>query len=539
MKSVQNKIDNILLEKQSKIIPSNIKKNVQIFDVIGTYEGSSSFDNVAKIFETEEEMQADKNANEGDLAVIYREEIQNMMVDTQTQFITFPETVTLTEAITGSYFCMLRSIDSSAMFDGQIQLTSTMFRFDGYSETGMIRVQYESEDGINYTRTTEVTNPIDLGTAVHVEMAEEWNDNFGYFMLIGGNTFEGLFEYKEDESKSFIVLSNEQKIEILPAVFTTNTKHILYDAVYDKSNRLTSCTLLEGNAGTTGLYFDGTNVVNGYATGYVGIYDVTCDWTKGTVIRTHRNNPAKGTVLFNSTNSLYCNFDAIYSDSTITTIAKEAKIVLHPLLYQIADTQLNAIADDVYKKVFYSQNGVETGTLTQNVSNSFADINAEIYYKLQQAYDNMEPRILTDDDKTIDKNIYFIPIKPDGTPLLDTSQVTNMQFMFYGCTNLQTIPLLDTGKVTDMVRMFDGCTNLQTIPELNTSQVTSIAGMFNNCPSLSDDSLNNILAMCTNASSYTFTKTLSFVSLSQEQAQRCTTLSNYQAFTEAGWATGY
>lgn len=124
-------------------------------------------------------------------------------------------------------------------------------------------------------------------------------------------------------------------------------------------------------------------------------------------------------------------------------------------------------------------------------------------------------------------------------PLLNTSSVTNMQYMFRNCTNLTTIPLLDTSNVTTMYGTFNSCTSLTTIPLLDTSNVTSIQDMFYNCPSLSEESLNNILAMCASATSYTGTKTLAAIGLSEEQATKCTTLSNYSAFTSAGWTTGY
>ena len=87
--------------------------------------------------------------------------------------------------------------------------------------------------------------------------------------------------------------------------------------------------------------------------------------------------------------------------------------------------------------------------------------------------------------------------------------------MFKNCSKLTTIPLLDTNKVTYMQNMFFGCTNL------------------------TDESLNNILAMCTNATSYTNTKTLKYIGLTSDQANRCKILSNYSAFTSAGWTTGY
>ena len=87
--------------------------------------------------------------------------------------------------------------------------------------------------------------------------------------------------------------------------------------------------------------------------------------------------------------------------------------------------------------------------------------------------------------------------------------------------------------------MFRNCTNLTTIPLLDTSSVTNMQNMFDICHNLSDESLNNILAMCANATSYTGTKTLKYIGLTSEQANKCKTLSNYSAFTSAGWTTGY
>ena len=285
--------------------------------------------------------------------------------------------------------------------------------------------------------------------------------------------------------------------------------------------------------------------------------------------------------------------------------------VFQYIKYFSASTQLTTVADEVYLTDFYGKNGVETGILSENISNSFADTNAEIYSKIQNQYENMEPRVLTDSDKTINKNIYFIPVKKDGTVLLDTSNVTSMVTMFQSCTNLTTIPQLDTSNVTNMVAMFESCTSLTTIPLLNTSKVTNMDSMFNactnlvtipqlntskvtrmdymfqdctnlktiplldtsnvtsmnsmfsrctnlttiplldtskvtnvnrmfgSCKKLSDDSLNIILVMCTNATNISSNKTLKYIGLTSDQANRCKTLSNYSAFTTAGWTTGY
>ena len=71
-----------------------------------------------------------------------------------------------------------------------------------------------------------------------------------------------------------------------------------------------------------------------------------------------------------------------------------------------------------------------------------------------------------------------------GIPYFDTSNVTNMVFMFGFCSSLTTIPLLDTSSVTNMNNIFNHCTSLTTIPQLNTSNVTSMTNMFNSCTSL-------------------------------------------------------
>ena len=148
-------------------------------------------------------------------------------------------------------------------------------------------------------------------------------------------------------------------------------------------------------------------------------------------------------------------------------------------------------------------------------------------------------------------------------PQLDTSNVTDMSNMFYKCTNLESIPNLTTSKVTTTCRMFAMCSNITTVPQLNTSNVTNISQMFDRCSSLkniplldtnkvtnmlgmvnactsfTNTDLNTVLQMCANAVNVTSNKTLEYIGLSHDQASICKTLSNYSAFTEAGWTTGW
>ena len=210
-----------------------------------------------KLFETVEEMQVDTTAKDGDLAVVYREEIQNMTADTQTQYITFPETVTLPEAFTDSFYGMLRAVDESVMFDGQVMLDQSMFNFNGYSETGMIRVGYQSEDGITYTRqefmgdSGDLTNPVDLGTVVKYEPMEPWNDTLGYFMQIGGNVFEGLYEYASYIDENYIQLIGMGDITFNDD--NTMTVHKSSSYVYNSQVLYDLCTKIKTDTGINGL----------------------------------------------------------------------------------------------------------------------------------------------------------------------------------------------------------------------------------------------------------------------------------------------
>ena len=67
----------------------------------------------------------------------------------------------------------------------------------------------------------------------------------------------------------------------------------------------------------------------------------------------------------------------------------------------------------------------------------------------------------------------------------DTSNVTDMSYMFYQCSDLQYLNLsgLDTSKVTDMRCVFWGCKSLTNLDlrGLNMSNVTDMGYMFNEC----------------------------------------------------------
>ena len=72
----------------------------------------------------------------------------------------------------------------------------------------------------------------------------------------------------------------------------------------------------------------------------------------------------------------------------------------------------------------------------------------------------------------------------------DTSLITDMSYMFSGCTSLLNLPDIsnwNTVNVTNMSYMFSNCQNLKYLPDIskwNTTNVTDLSHMFSDCISL-------------------------------------------------------
>lgn len=126
-------------------------------------------------------------------------------------------------------------------------------------------------------------------------------------------------------------------------------------------------------------------------------------------------------------------------------------------------------------------------------------------------------------------------------PEFDFANYTSIQSFFSGCYKITTAPQLkNTSQVTSMLGLFNNCQSLVNVPVYDVSSVTTMAMMFFHCYELSNDSLNNILYMCSHvASNYTANKTLANIGLDSTQATTCTGLPNWSACVSAGWTTGY
>ena len=573
---LQTNLDEILLDKETNLLPENLKEGVTVLGVEGSLKVTGSDSNI-KLFETVEDMNNDPNPKEDDLAVVYREETEPFKEDTETQFITFPEQVILDESFTGNVNGMIRSVDPSVMFDGQVMLDANMFRFDGYSETGMIRVGYQSEDGKNYTRTEfmtdseELTNPVDLGTIVKWEPMEPFNDVLGKLMLVGGNYFEGLYEFNGQLEKDLIKLiplenvtfdldasngfSNFQIDYNSNYIFSLTKVVNILNKINDEYNNDTrgyilcidsdgDLCALEGRVSDSDMFIhqanDWDNPIYDFNKNFLGIawYRTgSYDTSTTPYIRKYSLNlndstfSIKGNTLpkltggdsSTSPHTKYWPVDIVTipmyitisttssNDFTISYYASSGSTYdrvsysfnytneVYQEKYRIAPTQLTL--DNVNQLLpnilAYGKNGNVTGdgSIT-NATNSFDDIPAMLYSEIQAKYDNMEPVVLTNENHIIENiisnSIYTIPVRSDGTPLLDVSNVTNCYNMFQRCKNLKSIPNLEFNNITNASRMFNVCSNITDINSIDLSNCNNATYMFDNCNKLNTINVTNV-----------------------------------------------
>ena len=129
-----------------------------------------------------------------------------------------------------------------------------------------------------------------------------------------------------------------------------------------------------------------------------------------------------------------------------------------------------------------------------------------------------------------------------SVPTLDCTSCTSIYSMCSQAPNITSISLTNTQNISNMHWAFWGCSNLTTISLPNAHNAVDMSSMFLRCTKLSNASVNNILGMCaTVGNNYRLPKTLSNLGFysSNYPASTIKSLSNYTAFTSAGWTIGY
>lgn len=141
-------------------------------------------------------------------------------------------------------------------------------------------------------------------------------------------------------------------------------------------------------------------------------------------------------------------------------------------------------------------------------------------------------------------------------PLIDTSNVTNMNSAFNG-TYIRELPPLDTSNVRRFTNMLNGCVALVYVPILDFSNGGKseegyfyedwFKNIFAGIYSLSDEALDNILVSLLSATYFAQecsagNKTIKYttgLTSNHVASSRWQSLPHYQDFIDAGWTIGY
>lgn len=211
---LQQVLNNIKKDKDTNLLPTNLKDGVTCLGIEGTLE------NKVKLFNTVEEMNQSAGNNENDIALIYSNKLSNIAFgDENITEITFPEQVQLPQQVTESdrySYQLMGGLFGRTSFSLTSESAVFIVSTSGWRTT---TVRYTSTDGINYTRTTEVTNPLTISSMSITDREENWTDLFGYFMQINKNIFGGLYQYT---NSTWVILETQLNLsssnQLLPGV---------------------------------------------------------------------------------------------------------------------------------------------------------------------------------------------------------------------------------------------------------------------------------------------------------------------------------
>ena len=169
--------------------------------------------------------------------------------------------------------------------------------------------------------------------------------------------------------------------------------------------------------------------------------------------------------------------------------------------------KLSKIVEKVDNSLKLQEQNIENGKVYDSVMSNFVISQFTNFTYLYYTENGEIKSILFNDGNVDEPNVpnYTISGKPVSYKCsqstskvvfkdFDTSAVTDMSSMFYGC-KFTTLDLsnFNTSAVTNMMYMFKYCDRLTTLDLSNfdTSAVTSMGGMFDNCDRLTTLDLSN------------------------------------------------
>ena len=506
---LQSILNDILTDKNTNLLPTNLREGVTCLCIDGTYEGSGGETTEGiKQFSTIEEMNNSTGNKEGDLAIVYGGNYTDVNQFTlPLTYIVFPDKIVTTSTISSTY--NLYAGDGSSC-NLEIDLTALECKIFNQDTTALY-AKYTSTDGKNYI-LSEGSNNITFTPTI----TTYYNSSpYCYeFLKQGGIMFEGLFEYTSSTWKT------------ASTGLSASNNDVFADSRYLGVNGVGTGTL--GN-NISNLFNDNSAIIYVNARkAYDNMEPITLtndnkDMYIQKDIRTIPTNKNGETLLdFSQLTSVYRIFYRCYN------------------LEYVGAIDLSNCTNMSY--MFYETN-ISKPIILNNIDN-ITNMNYMFSYSpnITSVTFNGTPQLTSSASL---EGLFQGKSKLEEINGLDLSTYNGaMDYFCSGCSKLKSFNLEGLGSITTFQYCFSGCSSLEDICYLDTSNISGTAvkrlrGMFNGCKKLTNTSLNTILLMCINANQVDTYKTLAHIGLTEEQATVCTTLSNYEAFTAAGWTTGY
>ncbi len=184
----------------------------------------------------------------------------------------------------------------------------------------------------------------------------------------------------------------------------------------------------------------------------------------------------------------------IYTD-TKTYSMKTAGIVDVFAIYSEDDTSLSFYTDDTVPTAGSTYNGKTVTEVYEDLDSlDVTGTDGAPWYSIRRSITSVviDPSFMNAKPKSLAYWFgYLINCKSiEGLENIDTSNVTNMEWMFWNCRSLTELDVssFDTSNVTDMSDMFASCSGLTEIDVsgFDTSNVTDMSEMFTNCSGLTE-----------------------------------------------------
>lgn len=507
MATLRENMEAIKLEKDTKILPENLKSGITAFGVEGVYMGD------AMLFDSVENMTT-ATPSINTYGVVMSTMLEPLdEADLPFDSITLPDTVTLTETATTTYSLYAGDGSGSAL---EIQLTPTSCIISNQI-TSQQYATYSSSDGKSYRKVSGGTDVTLYETITTFYPGYETNRLCLEFLVKEKPAFLGIYQYTSD---GWMLAENQ---------FTGTAQDVFMDKIVYSAEGAVTGTL----GAVISDMFD----------------DASAKIYKNAKMKYENMEP----IVLTDTDTIKSTIQFIPTNSKGETLLDLSQRTTCRGLFQNC-IELSEVAP-------LDLSNCETATdLFTNCTNVpkiiLNNVNAMTswYYPFTGCKALKHLEINGDMKITSHGSLFDTLENVEYIGPLSASLLTSAARLFQDCKALLVAPTLNFPSNLSFMNTFSGCESMTTVEVLDTSKIgTSTSyghvgseeycmdGMFEGCVSLSEESLNNILQMCINAVNVTTAdyKTLAHIGLTSAQATVCATLSNYEAFIAAGWTTGY